>query len=77
MIQVTTVKNQTKKQTPFPKIMQYSDGELYYFMTEFYCIPLTNNNGFVVSDEGTVGFSKVIGYVGFTDYNEPVTIQNV
>jgi len=73
MINVTLgeVKPQTEK--PFPKLMSDSKGHIYYFTMEKIGVPLNDPD---YPSEISHSNLKSWGMQFFTDYNEPITLQN-
>lgn len=59
----------------FPKLMQDQEGKIYYMVKEDYGLPLTDDGSW---DFEETNFADFLGipYYAFTDYNEPITIQN-
>lgn len=75
MLKVIEKKSKGKAK-PFPKLMISKDGYIFYFVREWYGLPLTGDNDFwSFGDDDFADFSERTDY-GFTDYNEPITIQN-
>ncbi len=71
-IKVTTP--ETKQDVkPFPKLMKNQDGEIFYMVREKYGLPLSG-------DEWDFRENNFADFYDtphiFTDYNEPITIQN-
>lgn len=58
----------------YPKLMQNESGHIFYMVRENYGLPLTENE-WNFEAENFADFSKT-GYI-FTDYNKPVTIENI
>lgn len=58
----------------YPKLMQDEDGDIFYMIRENYGLPLTGNH-WNFENENFADFSND-GWRIFTDYNEPITIQN-
>ena len=72
MINVTVGEQKTQSEKPFPKLM-ISTSDRIVFMIKY-------SHGFMLHDKGE---GRDIGYYceswsmeDFTDYNEPITIQN-
>lgn len=57
----------------YPKLMQNNDGYIFYMVRKDYGLPLTGT-AWTFNIEDFANFSND-GYI-FTDYNEPITIQN-
>jgi hypothetical protein len=68
----------TQQEKPFPKLMKDQEGEIYYFVRDRYGLPLTNKCGgfWSYNDSDFSNFSSC-SHLTFTDYNEPITIQNL
>ena len=79
MIKVTLGKLKTQEEKPFPKLMKNKDGEIFFFVRRNYGLPLTDisDGRWPYHDKDFADFSTVASKHEFTDYNEPVTLQNV
>jgi hypothetical protein len=74
MIKVTVGEQKTQSEKPFPKLMKSKvSGAIVYFTKESYGLV-------IIESYGTGGDfnSSASGWnmTNFTDYNEPITIQN-
>lgn len=71
MINVTLGAAETQKEKPFPKLMQHNDGTITLFTSK-------GEGTHIVGCAGAqIGFySNEIRMTMYTDYNEPITIQN-
>lgn len=72
-IKVTTPGKVQEKEKPFPKLMVNGSNEIFYMVRKGYGLPLTGN-GWSYENKDFADFIDA-GHV-FTDYNEPITIQN-
>lgn len=72
MINVTLSEVKPQEEKPFPKLMISKSGRIVLFTSKF--------SGFVIREKeycyGIWHFSKSWASEDFTDYNEPITIQN-
>jgi hypothetical protein len=72
MIKVTVGEQKTQSEKPFPKLM-ISTSDRIVFMVKF-------RHGFMLHEKGEgwgVGYySESWAMEDFTDYNEPITLQN-
>lgn len=76
-IKVTTPeKLQEKDVKPFPKLMVSDEGDVFYMVREKYGLPLMDKNhtnwAFHLDDFADFSGNQRT----FTDYNDPITIQN-
>jgi hypothetical protein len=72
MIKVIKEKENQTEVKPFPKLMIDEDGYIVYFIREDYGLPINGASW----DFKRLKVDKW-GMENFTDYNEPVTIQNL
>jgi hypothetical protein len=73
MINVTIGESKPQEEKPFPKLMEDNNGEIFYMVRERYGLPITGISwSFFQKD--FADFSQ--NARTFTDYNEPITIQN-
>jgi hypothetical protein len=71
---ITVTLGEAKPQEkPFPKLMISDSGDVFYMVREKYGLPLTGS-GWGFHQKEFADFSTY--HLTFTDYNEPVTIQN-
>ena len=68
MINVTLGEVKTQEEKPFPKLMISDSGIIVYFTS--------NRCGIALNDELLTDYSEEWNMQFFTDYNEPVTLQN-
>ena len=79
MINVTLGEVKTQEEKPFPKLMISEVGQIFYMVevnpnrSDLLVGFQLHSNGFSI---GGNGFSKRMSRSSFTDYNEPITIQN-
>ena len=74
MINVTVGEQKTQSEKPFPKLMITQNGYVFYMIREKYGLPLTSNNwAYDMDDFADLSETKY----DFTDYNEPITLQNI
>lgn len=74
MINVTVGEQKTQSEKPFPKLMKSEvSGAIVYFTKKSYGLVIVESN-----DTGGTFGSQVDGWYmsNFTDYNEPITLQN-
>jgi hypothetical protein len=71
MIKVIKEKENQTEVKPFPKLMINSNNEIVYFIRKNYGLPI---NGNFWNYSGLM--ANIWAMADFTDYNEPVTIQN-
>jgi hypothetical protein len=66
----------TQQEKPFPKLMTCKDSVVYYFIRESYGLPIANWD-----EKRWETFESMTAanwdMENFTDYNEPITIQNL
>ena len=76
MINVTIGESKTQEAKPFPKLMKCKDNVIYYFIRESYGLPIANwdEERFEMSFENMTAANWDMDE--FTDYNEPITLQN-
>jgi len=67
-----TVGEQKPQEKPFPKLMKSSTGAIFIFYCPKVGIPITGSYG----DVRLKGWAESWVMDQFTDYNEPITIQN-
>lgn len=75
MIQVTVGEQKTQSEKPFPKLMKHIDGTITFFKKpkEGTHICAQGERNHVI-----VGYhSASIGMNDYTDFNEPITLQNL
>jgi hypothetical protein len=78
MIKVTTNPSQAIEPKPFPKLTKNQRGEIFYLVRENYGLPLTESSGKMINwtfhekDFANLSHDQYV----WTDYNEPITIQN-
>jgi hypothetical protein len=72
MIKVIKEKENKTEVKPFPKLMINEDNEIVYFVRHGYGLPI-NGVGWDYSTLNEDNWNMEY----FTDYNEPVTIQNI
>lgn len=62
-----------ERNTPnYPKLMETQDGDIFYMVRENYGLPLTGDGWDFDGDFANFSGTKY----KFSDYNEPITIQN-
>ena len=71
-INVTIGESKTQEK-PFPKLMRNQYGEIFFMVRERYGLPLTGNEWSYL-DKDFADFTEIL--YDFTDYNEPITLQN-
>jgi hypothetical protein len=67
-----TVGEHKPQEKPFPKLMKSSYGDLFIFYCSKVGIPITGEHG----HDHLKGWAESWVMEEFTDYNEPITIQN-
>ena len=72
-INVTLGEVKPKEEKPFPKLMKSKNGRIVFFLEDEYGVQLniTDNN-----DSDLPHYSSNWDMGNFTDYNEPITLQN-
>lgn len=73
MIKVTLGEVKTQEEKGFPKLMKTKDGYIVYFIKygKGVCFAKPNISGNTIGE-----YTESWNMNGFTDYNEPITIQN-
>jgi hypothetical protein len=77
MIKVTI--GESKPQIkPFPKLMINNDGEVFFFVRKWIGLPITDasDGHWPYEDNDFADWSNFLDKHNFTDFNEPITIQN-
>jgi hypothetical protein len=73
MVKVTLGEQPAQSEKPFPKLMKRTtDDSIFYFFKPRVGLPLTGTNPECFSDKWAS--SWIMDF--FTDYNEPITLQN-
>jgi hypothetical protein len=73
MINVTLGEVKTPEEKPFPKLMiEDCSKDIFYFHRSGVGLPLQQPNRFLES----LTWASAWDMDGFTDYNDPITIQN-
>lgn len=75
-IKVTFGEVKPQEEKPFPKLMISNDGDIFYMVRERYGLPLTNADGLGWTYELDDFANFDSNHRTFTDYNEPITLQN-
>jgi hypothetical protein len=73
MINVTIGESKPQEK-PFPKLMKDDNGDIFYMFRNQYGLPITGGDKWLYTGKDFADFSK--NGRTFTDYNEPITIQN-
>jgi hypothetical protein len=72
MIKVTLGEVKTQVVKPYPKLMRHADGTITYFLSQREGVHIYEPNSL-----GIVGkYTNCIEMEDYSDYNEPITIQN-
>lgn len=77
MIKVTLNEESKQKEKPFPKLMTLKKwGGVFYFVDKKSCFCLKKDN--IPDNAWSDGeyYGDGIDFPSFTDYNEPITLQN-
>lgn len=75
-IKVTVGEQKPQKESPFPKLMVHTDGTITRFKAPHVGCHIYDPNNTLLRSDGLFKELKEIEMHYYTDYNEPITLQN-